>query len=58
MALINLSLIMLASLVTSSIANDFLKGAPKLPNEHISEEEIRTSILEEVEGTFGAGTVS
>jgi len=58
MAMVSLSLIMFAGLISSSVANDFLKGAPMVRNEHVSEEEIRTSILEEVEGTFGAGTVS
>jgi hypothetical protein len=50
--------ILLAGLVASTAAHEFLKGPPKVLNEHLSEEEIRTSILEEVEGTFGTGSVS
>jgi hypothetical protein len=51
--------LLLACTISSGLANEFLKEPPKkVLNEHVSEEEIRTSILEEIEGTFGAGSIS
>jgi len=38
-------------------ANEFLKD-PKVLNEHVSEEDIRISLLDEVEGSLGAGSAS
>jgi|Transcript_124950 hypothetical protein len=39
-------------------ANGFLHKEPKEQNERLSEDDIRTSLLEEVEGTLGTGTAS
>jgi hypothetical protein len=39
-------------------ANAFLKAHPASHQERISEEDIQTSLLAEVEGTFGAGSAS
>jgi len=39
-------------------ANEFLKAAPKLLHEHVTEEDIKTSLLEEVERTVGSGPTS
>jgi hypothetical protein len=54
-----IAFLMILGALPSCIANEFLKDPPKkVLNEHVSEEEIRTSILEEIEGTFGAGSIS
>jgi len=45
-------------LVSVASANEFLKGAPKELHESLSEEEIRTSLLEEIESTLGSGSAS
>merc|ERR1719316_275119 len=39
-------------------ANAFLKATPSLREERMSEEEVQTSLLAEVEGTFGEGAAS
>jgi hypothetical protein len=39
-------------------SSDFLKATPKERNERVSEEDIRSSLLEEVEGTLGAGSAT
>merc|ERR1719198_1960815 len=39
-------------------ANGFLKASPSSREERISEEDVQTSLLAEVEGTFGEGTAS
>lgn len=39
-------------------ANGFLHKEPKEQNKRLSEDDIRTSLLEEVEGTLGTGTAS
>jgi hypothetical protein len=49
---------MSANIVCIVRANAFLKADPKMRDERISEEEIQTSLLQEVEGTFGAGAAS
>jgi hypothetical protein len=57
-----LSLLVLVGLGANFVhvvdANAFLKANPVAYEERISEEEVRTSLLEEVEGTFGAGAAS
>mmetsp|Transcript_50823 Transcript_50823/g.80543 ORF Transcript_50823/g.80543 Transcript_50823/m.80543 type:complete len:563 (-) Transcript_50823:160-1848(-) len=58
MTLASFLLVLLAWSTTRCVAHDFLKGGPKVLNERLSEDEIRTSIFEEVEGTFGAGSIS
>jgi len=45
-------------LVSAASASEFLKGAPKEMHESLSEAEIRTSLLEEIESTLGAGSAS
>merc|ERR1719316_2580651 len=39
-------------------ANAFLKATPSLREERMSEEEVQTSLLAEVEGTFGSGSAT
>merc|ERR1740138_37485 len=39
-------------------ANAFLKANPSLREERISEEDVQTSLLAEIEGTFGEGSAS
>merc|ERR1719428_2354470 len=39
-------------------ANGFLKAHPSSHQERISEEEVQTSLLAEIEGTFGAGSAT
>mmetsp|Transcript_59847 Transcript_59847/g.92997 ORF Transcript_59847/g.92997 Transcript_59847/m.92997 type:complete len:557 (-) Transcript_59847:45-1715(-) len=39
-------------------SSDFLKATPKERNERVSEEDIRSSLLEEVEGTLGEGSAT
>jgi hypothetical protein len=50
-----LSLLVLVSVASAS---EFLKGAPKEVHESLSKEEIRTSLLEEIESSLGAGSAS
>ena len=47
-----------SSLVSIADANAFLKSNPKLREERITEEDVQTSLLAEVEGTFGQGSAS
>jgi hypothetical protein len=47
-----------ANFIHVANANAFLKANPVANEERISEEEVRTSLLEEVEGTFGVGAAS
>jgi len=46
-----------SNLMVCTHANEFLK-APKELHEHVSEEDIRISLLDEVEGSLGAGSAS
>jgi hypothetical protein len=39
-------------------ANAFLKATPAAHEEHMSEQEVKTNLLSEVEGAFGEGTAS
>jgi hypothetical protein len=50
----------LACLVLASLASasEFLKGKPKELHESLSEDDVRTSLLEEIESTLGAGSAS
>jgi hypothetical protein len=53
--------LMLLTLSANSVcvrANTFLKAKPTSHQERISEEDIQTSLLAEVEGTFGEGSAS
>jgi len=50
--------VLLASLLGSVSAKTFLKAHASSQQERISEDEIHTSLLAEVEGTFGAGAAS
>jgi hypothetical protein len=45
-------------IVDVAVANSFLKAKVSEHQERISEEDIQTSLLEEVEGTFGAGSAT
>jgi len=47
-----------SSLVRIVDANAFLKSHPKLAAERITEEDVQTTLLSEVEGTFGHGSAS
>jgi hypothetical protein len=49
---------MLANLMAHCLANEFLKATPKELVERVSEEDIQTSLLEEVEGTLGTGSAA
>jgi hypothetical protein len=53
-----LTCITLVALATHCFANEFLKATPKELLERVSEEDIQTSLLEEVEGTLGAGSAA
>jgi hypothetical protein len=44
--------------VTLASANEFLKATPKVLNEHVTEEDIKISLLEEVEREVGSGPSS
>lgn len=44
--------------LASSRANEFLKAPPKVLNERVSEENVRTSLLSEIEGALGSGSAS
>jgi|Transcript_39519 hypothetical protein len=48
----------LLAIVALSRGHEFLKAVPKELKERISEEDIRSSLLEEVEGTLGSGAAS
>merc|ERR1719502_318046 len=47
-----------ATLVNFADANAFLKANPSAKEQRMSVEEVQTSLLAEVEGTFGEGTAS
>jgi hypothetical protein len=47
-----------ASLTGNVNANAFLRGQHAAHQERISEEEVQTSLLDEVEGTFGSGSAT
>merc|ERR1719389_797128 len=47
-----------AVLVKVADANAFLKANPSAKEQRMSEDEVQTSLLAEVEGTFGEGTAS
>jgi hypothetical protein len=53
-----LSCILSAALIGHASGNEFLKATPKDLQERISEEDIQTSLLEEVEGTLGTGSAA
>jgi hypothetical protein len=57
-AFVTLSLCLSVGLVTLGDANAFLKANPSSKEQRISEQEVQTSLLAEVEGTFGEGTAS
>merc|ERR1719198_2332412 len=49
---------MIVGLIGAADANAFLKASSRLHEERMSEEDIQTSLLAEVEGTFGEGAAS
>merc|ERR1719198_463514 len=49
---------MIVGLIGAADANAFLKASSRLHEERISEEDVQTSLLAEVEGTFGSGAAS
>merc|ERR1719198_2337792 len=49
---------MIVGLIGAADANAFLKASSRLHEERISEEDVQTSLLAEVEGTFGEGAAS
>jgi hypothetical protein len=53
-----LSILISASLLAQGDANAFLKANPSAHQERISEDEIQSSLLAEVEGTFGSGSAT
>merc|ERR1719271_1535155 len=53
-----LTLVALGATMSVVDANAFLKATPSLREERMSEEEVQTSLLAEVEGTFGEGAAS
>mmetsp|Transcript_27657 Transcript_27657/g.44475 ORF Transcript_27657/g.44475 Transcript_27657/m.44475 type:complete len:551 (-) Transcript_27657:68-1720(-) len=53
-----LGCIVIAAFAATGFANEFLKAAPKELIERVSEEDIQTSLLEEVEGTLGTGSAA
>jgi hypothetical protein len=53
-----LSCIFAVSLFSQCFGDGFLKATPKELQERVSEEDIQTSLLEEVEGTLGAGSAA
>jgi hypothetical protein len=52
------SCILVTVLIPHSLASEFLKATPKDLQERVSEEDIQTSLLEEVEGTLGTGSAA
>jgi len=54
----SLMLLTLSATLVCVHANTFLKAKPTSHQERISEEDIQTSLLAEVEGTFGEGSAS
>jgi hypothetical protein len=53
-----LTCLLFSVLATHGAANEFLKATPKELQERVSEEDIQTSLLEEVEGTLGTGSAA
>merc|ERR1719478_737184 len=53
-----MALLMISELAVVADANAFLKAKSHLKEERISEEDVQTSLLAEVEGTFGEGAAS
>jgi hypothetical protein len=53
-----LTCLLLGAFAPHSFANEFLKATPKELQERVSEEDIQTSLLEEVEGTLGTGSAA
>merc|ERR1719198_907963 len=49
---------MIVGLIGAADANAFLKASSRLHEERMSEEDVQTSLLAEVEGTFGEGAAS
>merc|ERR1719198_610274 len=49
---------MIVGLIGAADANAFLKASSRLHEERMSEEDVQTSLLAEVEGTFGEGSAS
>jgi hypothetical protein len=58
MANFNVASIIFSLCFVCAHSSDFLKAAPKERNERVSEEDIRSSLLEEVEGTLGEGSAT
>merc|ERR1719482_1488924 len=52
------AIVSLSAVANVADANAFLKATPSSREERMSEEEVQTSLLAEVEGTFGEGTAS
>mmetsp|Transcript_97908 Transcript_97908/g.154268 ORF Transcript_97908/g.154268 Transcript_97908/m.154268 type:complete len:556 (-) Transcript_97908:195-1862(-) len=50
--------VVLLVLSSPAVANEFLKFQPKEVHEALSEDDIRTSLLEEIEGTLGTGAAT
>jgi hypothetical protein len=53
-----LSLCLSSHLMTMTQASEFLKHQPKAVSEHVSEQDIRVSLLDEVEGSLGKGSAA
>merc|ERR1719456_2030278 len=53
-----LTIVALSATVSVVDANAFLKVQPSSREERVSEEDVQTSLLAEVEGTFGEGSAS
>jgi hypothetical protein len=58
MAFLRVAVITFSVLLAQVHSSGFLKATPKERNERISEEDIRSSLLEEVEGTLGEGSAT
>lgn len=58
MAILNTTLVFFSLCFMPVLSSDFLKAMPKERNERVSEEDIRSSLLEEVEGTLGEGSAT
>jgi hypothetical protein len=54
----NIGFLALFAVILAGEASEFLKAAPKERKERVSEGDIQTSLLEEVEGTLGTGSAS
>lgn len=53
-----LAILVFVALPAHCLANEFLKATPKELQERVSEDDIQTSLLEEVEGTLGTGSAA